>query len=118
MRKVLFLCFCLFLSVRARAQETPPVCAARYLYVDSYGEWELEGGEWVLPFQCSDGTEASVRVNTEDLLKIGEDVYYVVSEKTLQNPFKRFVVPCTAMARYCNYMTLQKYFGVREVFYQ
>lgn len=106
------------LTTAARAGEMPPVCAARYQYVVSYGEWELDGETWGLPFECADGTLASVLVNAEDLPKFGEAVYSVVSEKTIRNPFKKFAVPCEAMAEYCNYMTLQKYFGVREVFYQ
>lgn len=117
MKILLFLIFCL-LPMRAFAQETPPVCEGQYLHVSSYGQWQREENAWVLPFQCSDGTEASVVVSLSELPLVGEAVYSVVSAKTEENPFRRFTVPCTAMLKYCNYMTLQEYFGTEETFYQ
>lgn len=108
---------CLFFCPASVAQ-TPPVCVERYMHVSSYGDWTFNGEVWSLPFQCDEGTKAAVEVTPEGLSETGLAVYGVVSAATAQNPFRKFTVPCTAMLKYCNYMTMQRYFGVHEVFYQ
>ncbi|MBR4127221.1 MAG: hypothetical protein IKR09_06585 [Alphaproteobacteria bacterium] len=114
-RKIIFV-FSLLLSSAVRAQDMPPKCWEPYLYVQSYGEWSLNGGIWSLPFVCSSGVGGTVRIAEQNVMNLGYAEYYIHAQGVENGNTFFYTEPCGAMGKFCQYVSLPKEQGIPTLY--
>ena len=115
MKKIFFLSAVL-ISFQASAQDMPPRCWEPYLYVREYGQWSLNDGVWSLPFVCSSGLGASVKVAEQNVMNLGYAEYYIRAQGVENDRTFFFTEPCGAMGRFCQYVALPKEQGIPSLY--
>lgn len=98
------------------ARQEPPVCREPYMYVQSYGTWELKQGVWHLPFQCDTGLRSVVSIAEENVANLGLAEYYITAEGFDNNNTFFFVEPCGAMGLFCQYVRFPPEAGLGQIY--